>query len=123
VVLPEGPVRSDGLVKVVDVVEKPAPADAPSDLAIMGRYLLTPGIFDCIAHLTPGAGGELQLTDAMRTLLKSEPFYGLPFETGRYDTGNKLDWLRATVEIALRHPVLGDDFRQVLSEIVRPTEM
>ncbi len=117
VVLPEGAVREDGLIKVVDMVEKPNPADAPSDLAIMGRYLLTPAIFDCIARLTPGAGGELQLTDAMRKLLKSESFYGLPFDTGRYDTGNKLDWLRATVEIALRHPVLGEDFRQILDQI------
>lgn len=123
VVLPEGPVRDDGLVRVVDMVEKPNPAEAPSDLAIMGRYLLTPGIFDCIARLTPGAGGELQLTDAMRKLLKSEAFYGLPFETGRYDTGNKLDWLRATVEIALRHPVLGEDFQQILDQITGRTAM
>jgi UTP--glucose-1-phosphate uridylyltransferase len=99
------------------MVEKPKPEDAPSDLAIMGRYLLTPAIFDCIKRLKPGAGGELQLTDAMRMLLETEAFSGLVFTSGRYDTGNKLDWLRATVEIALGHPVLGADFRKVLQDI------
>ena len=119
VVAPHGAVDDAGLVEILDMVEKPRPAEAPSDLAIMGRYLLTPAIFGAIANLTPGAGGELQLTDAMRALLGHEPFHGLTFETGRYDTGNKLDWLRATVEVALRHPELGADFRAVLAEIVR----
>lgn len=117
VVATDGQVDANGLVRVTDMVEKPKPADAPSDLAIMGRYLLTPAIFDCIDRLTPGAGGELQLTDAMRSLLEQESFYGLPFTTGRYDTGNKLDWLRATVEMALRHPELGPGFRSILDEI------
>ena len=121
VVKPAGELRSDGLVQVADMVEKPKPDDAPSDLAIMGRYLLTPGIFDCIAKLTPGAGGELQLTDAMVALLATESFFGLPFETGRYDTGNKLDWLRATMEIALQHPVLGADFKEILQSVAART--
>ena len=73
----------------------------------MGRYVLTPDVFDRIAELRPGAGGELQLTDAMRELLQDRDFYGLPFDGGRFDTGNKLDWLRATVEVALQHPELG----------------
>jgi UTP--glucose-1-phosphate uridylyltransferase len=119
VVAPAGPAGSDGLIKVAGLVEKPKAADAPSDLAIMGRYLLTPAIFDCIDRLTPGAGGELQLTDAMLMLLAQESMFAVAFETGRYDTGSKIDWLRATVEVALKHPVLGADFRSVLREIAQ----
>lgn len=119
VVAPSGPADERGVVPVADMVEKPKAADAPSDLAIMGRYLLTPAIFEFIANLTPGAGGELQLTDAMRGLAKVEGFHGVTFSTGRYDTGNKLDWLRATVEVALGHAELGAPFRQVLAEIAR----
>ena len=119
VVAPTGPADDRGVVAIGDMVEKPNAADAPSDLAIMGRYLLTPAIFEFIANLTPGAGGELQLTDAMRGLARVEGFHGVTFDTGRYDTGNKLDWLRATVEVALRHPELGAPFRSVLSEIAR----
>ncbi len=115
----DGVERADGLVRVVDMIEKPEPHEAPSDLAIMGRYVLTPDVFDRIAALQPGAGGELQLTDAMRELCKTREFYGLPFTSGRFDTGNKLDWLRATVEVALRHPEVGADFRDALAEIVR----
>jgi UTP--glucose-1-phosphate uridylyltransferase len=109
----------DHLVQITDMVEKPKAADAPSDLAIMGRYILTPDIFDHIDRVVPGAGGELQLTDAMRTLLAERAFYGVVFDTGRFDTGNKLDWLRATVEVALRHPELAGPFRSALTEIVR----
>ena len=119
VVAPAGPPDAHGTIPVADMVEKPKAADAPSDLAIMGRYLLTPAIFDFIANLTPGAGGELQLTDAMRGLAKAEGFHGVTFDTGRFDTGNKLDWLRATVEVALVHPELGAPFRAVLTEIAR----
>jgi UTP--glucose-1-phosphate uridylyltransferase len=119
VVAPGGPVDDTGLVPVAGMVEKPAANRAPSDLAIMGRYVLTPEIFEAIDHLAPGAGGELQLTDAMRVLARAQPFHGLVFDAGRYDTGSKLDWLRATVEVALEHPDLGDSFRKVLTEIVR----
>jgi UTP--glucose-1-phosphate uridylyltransferase len=119
VVAPAGPTRADGLVPLAGMVEKPTAADAPSDLAIMGRYLLNPGVFDCIESVRPGAGGEIQLTDAMALLLTREPFFGLPFTTGRFDTGNKLDWLRATVEVAIDHPELGGPFREALMEIVR----
>ena len=109
-----------GLVPVSGMVEKPPPGEAPSDLAIMGRYVLAPEVFDCISRLQPGAGGELQLTDAMRMLVEGGGvFLGLPFDSGRYDTGNKLDWLRATVEVALQHPELGKGFREALTEIVR----
>jgi UTP--glucose-1-phosphate uridylyltransferase len=119
VVDPAGPPSAQGYVPIRDMVEKPAAHVAPSDLAIMGRYVLTPAVFDHIAALRPGAGGELQLTDAMRALCASEPFHGVVFETGRFDTGNKLDWLRATVEVALGHEELGKPFREVLIEIVR----
>jgi UTP--glucose-1-phosphate uridylyltransferase len=101
------------------MVEKPPAAEAPSDLAIMGRYVLTPDLFDDLEKLTPGAGGELQLTDAMRARAERGEFYGLVFDSGRYDTGDRLDWLRATVEVALAHPELGPAFRQALTEIVR----
>ena len=117
---PAGPVDEHGLVPIAGMVEKPRPGEAPSDLAILGRYVLSPRIFDCIERLEPGAGGELQLTDAMRMLVGSGgQFFGLPFESGRYDTGNKLDWLRATVEVALQHPEVGKGFREALTDIVR----
>ena len=106
-------------MNVTGLVEKPKASEAPSDLAIMGRYLLTPAVFGCIERLSPGAGGEYQLTDALQALLATESIFGLPFETGRYDTGNKLDWLRATVELGLRHPQLGEGFRAALVDIVR----
>ena len=109
----------DRLVRVRGMVEKPKAQDAPSDLGIVGRYVLTPEIFDCIENLTPGAGGELQLTDAMHALLRAQEFSGVVFDEGRYDTGNKLDWLRATVELALQHQELGSDFRAMLSDICR----
>jgi UTP--glucose-1-phosphate uridylyltransferase len=101
----------DGLVRFDAIVEKPAPADAPSDLGVMGRYVFTPAIFDAIERVQPGAGGELQLTDAIGILNESEPVLGLPFEEGRYDAGNKLDYLRATVELALARDDLGPPFR------------
>jgi UTP--glucose-1-phosphate uridylyltransferase len=117
---PAGAVDEHGLVPIAGMVEKPRPGEAPSDLAILGRYVLSPRIFDCIKRLEPGAGGELQLTDAMRMLVASGgQFFGLPFESGRYDTGNKLDWLRATVEVALQHPEVGKGFREALTDIVR----
>jgi UTP--glucose-1-phosphate uridylyltransferase len=109
----------DGLVRIRGLVEKPPADEAPSDLAIMGRYVLTPGIFDALDRITPGKGGELQLTDAIELLGKDEPVFGLPFTEGRYDTGNKLDWLRATVELACARPDLGPAFRTWLTEFVR----
>jgi UTP--glucose-1-phosphate uridylyltransferase len=119
VVEPGGEPTPAGYVPIKGMVEKPDPADAPSDLAIIGRYVLTPAVFDHIAALRPGAGGELQLTDAMMALCRDEPFHGVVFDSARFDTGNKLDWLRATVEVALHHPELGKPFRDVLGEIVR----
>jgi UTP--glucose-1-phosphate uridylyltransferase len=107
------------LVRVTGLVEKPPAAEAPSNLAIMGRYVLTPEIFDCIDRVEPGRGGEIQLTDAMSLLLERESLYGFTFTDGRYDTGNKLDWLRATVELALVRDDLGPPFRKYLADLCR----
>ena len=109
---------SDRLVKVNELVEKPAAEEAPSNLAIMGRYLFTPSIFDEIAATKPGVGGEIQITDAMSSLLDKEQMLGFTFTEGRFDTGKKLDYLRAVVELALKRDDLGEEFRQILAEIV-----
>ena len=109
----------DELVRIRALVEKPRAQDAPSNLAIMGRYVLTPTIFDCIERVPPGRGGEIQLTDAMAMLLDREPLWGLRFTHGRYDTGNKLDWLRATVELALMREDLGPGFRKYLGDVAK----
>lgn len=106
------------LVRVLDVVEKPAPEDAPSNLAVIGRYVLNPGIFDALDRVKPGAGGELQLTDAIRLLMDEEPVYGWRFSAGRYDVGNKLDYLKATIELALERPDLGPPLRRHLEELL-----
>jgi UTP--glucose-1-phosphate uridylyltransferase len=111
----------DALVRVLDIIEKPAPEDAPSDLGVMGRYVLTPGIFDAIDKTPPGRGGEIQLTDAIKVLLGTEPVYGYTFTHGRYDVGNKLDYLRATVEFALERHDLGPELRAFLLEILGTT--
>lgn len=104
--------------RLVDLVEKPAYEDAPSDLAVMGRYVFTPAIFDALDDVEPGALGELQLTDGIRRLAEWEPVHGLPFDVGRFDVGNKLDYLLATVELALEHPDLGKAFAEGLTNIV-----
>ncbi len=100
--------------KIKDMVEKPAYADAPSDLAIIGRYIFTPDIFDAIEQTTPGSGGEIQITDAMRILLQRRPFYAVKLEGKRHDAGDKLGFLIATVELALKRDDLGDEFRKYL---------
>jgi len=106
-----------GLYKIKSLVEKPKPEEAPSNLAIIGRYVLTPEIFDSLTRITPGAGGEIQLTDGMRHLLGSQPIYGLKFEGRRFDAGDKQGFLRATVEFGLKHPTLGASFRSYLREL------
>jgi UTP--glucose-1-phosphate uridylyltransferase len=102
------------LVAVNNLVEKPKPQEAPSQNAIIGRYILTPKIFEMIEQLTPGAGGELQLTDAIKALLKFEQVYGFHYVGKRYDAGDKLGFLKATVELALKHDGLGVAFREWL---------
>jgi UTP--glucose-1-phosphate uridylyltransferase len=99
------------LLAVKHLVEKPRPAEAPSQNAIIGRYILTPRIFEMIEGITPGAGGELQLTDAIKALLEHEKVYGYSYEGKRHDAGDKQGFLRATVELGLKHPALGPDLR------------
>lgn len=100
--------------KIRDMVEKPPLAEAPSDLAIIGRYIFTPDIFGAIEQTNAGAGGEIQITDAMRLLLKSRPIYAVKLDGRRHDAGDKLGFLIATVEFALKREDLGSDFRQYL---------
>jgi UTP--glucose-1-phosphate uridylyltransferase len=113
------PTDDPALVRVLGVVEKPAPDEAPSDLAVMGRYVFTPAIFGALERVQPGRYGEIQLTDAMALLLADEALYGHVFEGGRFDVGDKLDYLRATVELALARDDLGADFRRILADVVR----
>ncbi len=106
------------IFKIKDMVEKPKFADAPSDLAIIGRYILTPDIFDAIERTEKGAGGEIQITDAMRLMLKEgKPFYAVKLEGNRHDAGDKLGFLIATVEFALKRDDLGADFRKYLKSL------
>ncbi len=107
----------DGVYRIKDMVEKPPFAEAPSDLAIIGRYILTPDIFGEIEHTRPGAGGEIQITDAMRQLLRKRPFYAVRFEGTRHDAGDKLGFLIATVEFALKRPDLAPEFREYLKHL------
>ena len=100
------------------MVEKPKPADAPSDLAVVGRYLLSGSIFERLKKVGRGAGGEIQLTDGIAALLDDEPVYAYRFKGKRYDCGSKLGYLEATVEYGLRHPELGDRFAQYLDALV-----
>jgi len=107
----------DRLFRIRNMVEKPKPQDAPSNLAIIGRYVLTPEIFHSIESIEPGSGGEIQLTDALKHLLRSRPIYGYKFEGKRYDAGDKLGFLMATVEFALKRPDLGGEFRAYLESL------
>ncbi|PYS93037.1 MAG: UTP--glucose-1-phosphate uridylyltransferase [Acidobacteria bacterium] len=104
----------EGVFRVRDMVEKPPFAEAPSDLAIIGRYILTPDIFPEIERTPRGAGGEIQITDAMRALLKQRPFYAVRFDGTRHDAGDKLGFLIATVEYALKRPDLAPKFIEYL---------
>jgi UTP--glucose-1-phosphate uridylyltransferase len=107
----------DRVFRIRDLVEKPKASEAPSNLAIIGRYILTPDIFTSIQKIEPGAGGELQLTDSIRHLLRNRPVYAFKFEGQRYDAGDKLGFLKATVEFALRRHDLGEPFREYLKSL------
>jgi UTP--glucose-1-phosphate uridylyltransferase len=107
----------EGIYKIKDMVEKPPFAEAPSDLAIIGRYILTPDIFAEIERTERGTGGEIQITDAMRSLLKRRPFYAVRFEGTRHDAGDKLGFLIATVEFALKRPDLAPEFKEYLRSL------
>ncbi len=118
VVDPSGPLAADGVVRIRTMVEKPLMADAPSDLIIIGRYVLTPDVFDKIERVQPGAGGEIQLTDALRMQAADGPFSGVLSSVRRYDTGNPLGWLTAVVELALDDERIGAEFRAWLQDRV-----
>ena len=107
------------LAKIVSVIEKPAPEEAPSNLAAIGRYILTPEIFDALQDTPPGRGGEIQLTDAINLLAQEQAVYAYVFENGRWDVGNKLDYLKATIELAIDRDDLGADLRTYLADLVQ----
>ena len=109
----------DNLVRVVRIVEKPAPEDAPSNMAAIGYYVLTPEIFDALRETAPDRAGEVQLTDALNLLAQQQAVYAFVFEGIRYDIGKKIDYLRATVEIAIDRDDLGPEFRAILAELVQ----
>jgi len=107
----------NGANRVTQIVEKPSPDEAPSNLAVVGRYILTPRIFEKLETTERGAGGEIQLTDAIAELLIEESVHALAFTGRRYDCGSKIGYLRATVEYALRHPDLGENFKAYLQSV------
>lgn len=107
------------LLKVSDMIEKPELSEAPSNIAVLGRYIISPTIFELLEHTAPGKGGEVQLTDALKQLALIEPVWAYCFEGKRYDVGDKLGFLKATVEFALRRPDLGGPFRSYLEELMK----
>jgi UTP--glucose-1-phosphate uridylyltransferase len=111
-------VEEDRLARVLSIVEKPDPDSAPSNLAAIGRYVLTPEIFEALRHLEPGVGGEIQLTDAINVLAQEQAVYAHVFEGGRYDTGNKIDYVKATIEIAIERDDIGKELRRWLADLV-----
>ncbi len=113
----EGIAFEDRVLKLSGIVEKPAPEDAPSNMGVVGRYILTPSIFQHLRNLQPGAGGELQLTDGIAALLKQEAVLSYQFEGKRYDCGSKQGYLQATVDLALKHPEVKDEFRRFLLDM------
>ena len=112
------PTEAAGVVRVTGLVEKPDPADAPSDLAVIGRYVLAPSVFGALRRTPPGRGGELQLTDAIARLIDSEPVHGVVFTGRRYDTGDRADYLKTVVLLATERPDLGPEFLGWLREFV-----
>jgi UTP--glucose-1-phosphate uridylyltransferase len=106
-----------GLFNVKNFVEKPTPEQAPSDLAIIGRYLFNPEIFDALEHTAPGKGGEVQLTDAIDLLNRTQRVFAHEFKGERHDVGNKFGWLKTNIEYGLQHPEVKDELRQYLEQI------
>ncbi len=107
----------DGVYLVKDMIEKPAPSEAPTNLAIIGRYILSPGIFDALDRTKPGKGGEIQLTDGLKLLMEKQPIYAYEFKGTRHDAGDKLGFLKATVEFGLKNEEFGADFRHYLQKL------
>ncbi len=114
VIDPSSEMDANGVIKIRTMVEKPAVEDAPSDLIIIGRYVLTPDVFGELERVQPGRGGEIQLTDALRAQAAKGPFHGVLSSIARYDTGTPLGWLSAVVDIALDDPTIGDEFGRFL---------
>lgn len=115
----DGVREGDGVYRIDDLVEKPPAESAPSDMAIIGRYILTPDIFGVLQKSKPGKGGEIQLTDAIRVLLKTRPVYGYLFGGKRYDAGDKFGYLKATVDLALKNTDLSEQFKSYIVEVSR----
>jgi UTP--glucose-1-phosphate uridylyltransferase len=113
----DGKRKRSNVFMINNLVEKPKPTNAPSDLAIIGRYILTPDIFDILEHIGPGRGGEIQLTDALFDLLKKRPIYGYLFTGQRYDAGDKLGYLKATIALALKNPQISEQFKDYILEV------
>ncbi len=113
----DGKKIEDGIYLVRDLVEKPSPDRAPSNLAIIGRYILTPEVFRSLEHTKPGKGGEIQLTDGLKILMDKQPIYAYEFQGARHDAGDKLGFLKATVEFGLKNVEFGDDFRSYLKKL------
>jgi UTP--glucose-1-phosphate uridylyltransferase len=113
----KGEAAGERMYKMTGIVEKPHPEVAPSNLAVVGRYILTPGVMDTLERVTPGAGGEIQLTDALATILKSEGAFGYEFEGRRFDCGSKLGYLEANVMYGLKHAEVAEGFRSFLSQL------
>jgi UTP--glucose-1-phosphate uridylyltransferase len=109
----------DEFVEVKSIVEKPKKEEAPSNLAVIGRYVFRPTVFEALDRIEPGAGGELQLTDAIGVLLRTETVLGRRFTRGRYDAGMKVDYLRANLELALDRPDLAADVEAMIADVVR----
>ena len=107
----------DNLYKINSIVEKPQPKDAPSTLGVIGRYVFNPEIFDCLEKIKPGKGGEIQLTDAIQTLLSQQSIFAYQFEGKRYDCGDKLGFMKANIEFSKRHPEIGKEFIEFLKSI------
>ena len=114
----DGKKEKDSVYRIKSLVEKPKATDAPSDMAIIGRYILTPDIFEILEGIGPGKNAEIQLTDALQVLLKKRPIYGYVFKGKRYDAGDKIGYLKATVDLALKNPQVSEQLKKYLIEVV-----
>ncbi len=114
----DGKKEKDSVYRIKSLVEKPKATDAPSDMAIIGRYILTPDIFEILEGIGPGKNAEIQLTDALQVLLKKRPIYGYVFKGKRYDAGDKVGYLKATVDLALKNPQVSEQLKKYLIEVV-----
>jgi len=113
----QGEKIEDRLYRITDMVEKPSPQEAPSDLAIVGRYVLTPDLFPLLEKTLPDKSGEIQITDGLRLLAQQTPIYGYQFQGTRYDAGSKVGFLKAMIQFALKHPEVGEEFRRYLKSL------